>query len=144
MSTMKPGKKVKLKDPWGEWHDVTHLVPFQHQLYTQKAIKNKIYSVRVQRWRSTELNILDHETALRFSICRIDGKPIRGAHWRDIQQIKHDAGYGDYWACEWYPPDERVIDPANVYYLTLFPHDHTLPAHCGLVGIDETTRGPNS
>lgn len=42
-----------------------------------------------------------------------------GITWDELQQIKAEIGRGDAWAVELYPPDEHVIDVANMRHLWL-------------------------
>lgn len=44
-----------------------------------------------------------------------------GIHWDTLQRIKHDVGYGDWWAVECYPPDEDLVDVGNLRHLWLLP-----------------------
>lgn len=44
-----------------------------------------------------------------------------GISWDEIQQIKAEIGYGDYWAVELYPPDNEVVNVANMRHLWLLP-----------------------
>lgn len=42
-----------------------------------------------------------------------------GLSWDELQRIKADVGRGDRWAVEIYPPDEHVVDVANMRHLWL-------------------------
>lgn len=117
---------------WGKWRDVMNRIYPNSRGYTIKAVVNLIYSVRV--YRCDKFFPEDEEYSLLISITRKDGKPVRGSHWLDFQRIKREIGYGDYWACEWYPPDEKVLDSANVYYLYLWPKESPVPNRCCLEG----------
>lgn len=57
---------------------------------------------------------------VRLSVCRTS---IAGDRWKDgitwdeLQQIKHECGYGDWDAVEVYPADENVVNVANMRHL---------------------------
>lgn len=41
--------------------------------------------------------------------------------WDDLQRLKAEAGYGDVPAVEVYPPDQHVLNTANIRHLFLLP-----------------------
>ncbi len=41
--------------------------------------------------------------------------------WDDLQRIKREAGYGDMCAVELFPPDDEVVNVANMRHLWLVP-----------------------
>lgn len=57
---------------------------------------------------------------VRLSVCRTS---IAGDRWKDgitwdeLQQIKHECGYGEWDAVEVYPADENVVNVANMRHL---------------------------
>lgn len=62
--------------------------------------------------------------------------------WNELQQVKRDCGRGDVWAVEIYPPDQYVVDAANLRHLWLLP-----PSSTPWVGVSNTgaaTRGVES
>jgi hypothetical protein len=50
-----------------------------------------------------------------------DGQWVDGLTWDQMQRLKAEAGFGDVWAVECYPPDERVVNVANLRHLFLLP-----------------------
>ena len=40
-----------------------------------------------------------------------------GITWDELQAAKSDIGFGDRWALEVFPPDEHVVDVANMRHL---------------------------
>lgn len=79
--------------------------------------------VRMLRSRDFIVLLFDDRSGLRLSVCRtVWGKGERfadGIAWDDLQRLKAEAGYGDRWAVEIYPPDERVVNDANMRHLWL-------------------------
>lgn len=79
--------------------------------------------VRVLRSTDFLVQVYDHESAIRLSICRTslrgDGRWDDGITWDELQRIKAEAGYGDRWAIEVYPPDEDVVNVGNLRHLWL-------------------------
>jgi hypothetical protein len=61
----------------------------------------------------------------RLSICRVKlGKGGRwqdGLTWDELQEIKRQCGYGDWWAIEVYPRDKDVVNVANLRHLWIMP-----------------------
>lgn len=39
--------------------------------------------------------------------------------WDDLQQLKREAGYKTWWAVELFPPDDQIINVANMRHLWL-------------------------
>lgn len=60
---------------------------------------------------------------IRLSINRTeldnDGNWRAGITWDELMQCKGEAGYGDKWAVEVYPPVEAVVNVANMRHLFL-------------------------
>lgn len=62
----------------------------------------------------------------RLSINRTDWDERKGRFrdnigWDDLQRLKAEAGYGDVSAVELYPPDDHVVNTANMRHLFLLP-----------------------
>ena len=61
---------------------------------------------------------------LRLSINRTDRT---GSGWTDqltwdeLQQIKSDVGFGEFYAYEVYPSDDRIVNAANMRHLWITP-----------------------
>ena len=122
---------------WGKWENNLQCVPNPQRDYTVVAVVNRIYSARVYRTDNTHL-ATDSGSAYILSITRKDTGPIRGSHWLDIERIKNSIGFAEWWACEWYPPEDLVNDPAHVYYVYLWPPGHPIPESCNIEGVDGT------
>ena len=62
---------------------------------------------------------------VRLSICytkmRTGGGWEDGLKWEELQQIKRDVGFGDWYGVEIYPPDQDVVNVANFRHLWLMP-----------------------
>lgn len=83
-----------------------------------KVFKNSRYLVQVRK----------HRGQIRLSINRVqhtfrEGKPIwlDGLTWDELQEIKNQCGFEDYWLCEYYPPKEEVVNIANIRHLWVIP-----------------------
>lgn len=56
---------------------------------------------------------------------------IETGHWRDgitwdeLMLVKRECGYADRWAVEVFPPDEEVLNVANIRHLWLMPNAPT-------------------
>lgn len=81
----------------------------------------------LRAWRSREYFVQlywDPSSLPRLTInrCRIKaGGWEGGISWDTIQRLKREAGYGDSWAVECYPPDNQVVNVANLRHLFLLP-----------------------
>lgn len=62
---------------------------------------------------------------LRLSICRVrikgDGGWQQNITWEELQAIKRELGYGDWWGVECYPRDRDIVNVANFRHLWLLP-----------------------
>jgi len=82
----------------------------------------------VKAWRSREFLVQQFidNGMVRLSINRCHIHPqslqwVDGITWDDLQKLKRQAGYGDREAVEIYPPDEYVVDVANIRHLWILP-----------------------
>ena len=74
----------------------------------------------VFRSRDFLLQIFTHEGVFRLSICRteITGDQWEdGISWDDLQRLKRECGLGDKCAIEVFPPDDQVVNVANMRHL---------------------------
>ena len=75
--------------------------------------------------RTHLVQLFDDRGTDRLSICRADidnrGMWLDGITWDELQRIKSEIGYGDRWAVEIFPPDDKVINVANLRHLWLLP-----------------------
>lgn len=46
-----------------------------------------------------------------------DGNWIDGITWDELMEIKRQCGFGDRLAVEIYPPDEHIVNVANMRHL---------------------------
>ncbi len=82
-------------------------------------------------WRSRRylVQLYDESATLpglvRLSICRVrqgkHGGWEEGLSWDELQAIKREVGYGDWYGLEVYPRDRDVINVANFRHLWLLP-----------------------
>lgn len=77
-----------------------------------------------QVWRSKKFLVqvyAEKDGAVRLSICRViiskSGHWQDGITWMDLQRLKAECGYGDRWAVEIYPPNDEVVNVANMRHL---------------------------
>lgn len=75
-------------------------------------------------WRSREflVQVFTHEVAFRLSVCRTTITGDRwtdGLSWDDLQRVKRECGLGDRCAVELFPPDDQVVNVANMRHLWL-------------------------
>lgn len=86
--------------------------------------------VRVWRSRTHLAMLYTHELHARLTVQRVtdaafhpDRNPKGGISWDDLQRIKSECGFGDWWAVEVYPADAEVIDVAPMRHLWLLGAD---------------------
>ena len=79
---------------------------------------------RIAVWRSRDflVQIADEHGHIRLSvsrtsICREKGDWHDGITWDELMQIKSDVGMGGDWAIEIFPPDNDVVNVANIRHL---------------------------
>jgi hypothetical protein len=85
----------------------------------------------VQAWRSRKylVQLWDeshgYHGMMRLSVCRVkqnaSGRWQDGLTWDELQAIKREIGYGDWYAIEVYPRDEDIVNVANFRHLWLLP-----------------------
>lgn len=73
------------------------------------------YLVQIYEDRGYERMSVNRTTVLR------NGRWGDGITWDALQRLKAECGRGARWAVEVYPPDEHVIDVANIRHLWLLP-----------------------
>ena len=61
----------------------------------------------------------------RLSVCRVklnaQGRWNDGIAWDELQAIKREVGFADWYAVEVYPPDQDVVNVANWRHLWMLP-----------------------
>jgi len=95
-------------------------VPFiewPRNIFALKAIPSAV-------WRSSEFCCQvfpPQDGATRLSIMRTmignDGQWLDGITWDQLMRIKSDCGFRDYWAVEIFPPQDEVVNVANMRHL---------------------------
>jgi hypothetical protein len=84
------------------------------------------FAVRAFRSRRFMLTVWDQDGFTRLSVMRTEWderlkRTREDVSWDDLQRLKREAGYGDWCAVELYPPDEHVINVANMRHLFIVP-----------------------
>ena len=79
---------------------------------------------RLEVWRSRNflVQVIDEgELGVRLTVNRTamrpDGEWEDAITWDELQAIKREIGYGDYYAIEVYPKDADLVDLANMRHL---------------------------
>ncbi len=77
-------------------------------------------------WRSSQFLVQEHPAPapaiVRLSILRSNGLKSDGGWqeditWVELQRLKREAGYGDHDAVEVFPPDDDLVNVANIRHL---------------------------
>jgi hypothetical protein len=81
--------------------------------------------LRVWRNRSFLVQLFDEGDG-RLTINRAELAPngqgwAEGISWDELMEVKADVGFGDCWAVEVYPPDDQIVNVANMRHLWLLP-----------------------
>ena len=85
-----------------------------------KIYVNSRYQVLISRiWGEYEDGSRPEVPILQLSIKRHDKLPIHD--WRDLQRIKNDLCGPESLAIEFYPPESKLVDTANQYFLWVLP-----------------------
>lgn len=90
------------------------------------AKKHNVAIAAVFRSSSFLVQVFQEQNGIvRLSICRSvltqDGQWADGITWDQLQELKHQAGYGAYDAVEVYPADNDVVNVANFRHLWVLP-----------------------
>lgn len=84
--------------------------------------------IEVWRSRAYLVQVFDEQCdaypdLVRLSICRttigMDGRWTDGLTWDELQSIKREVGFGDWYGLEIYPRDGDVVNVANIRHLWL-------------------------
>lgn len=84
-------------------------------------------------WRSSTFLVqgFHEDGCTRLSVNRTmiqrNGQWHDDVTWDDLQRLKHEAGFGDSCAIEFYPPDADVVNVANMRHLWIVTD--RLPRH---------------
>lgn len=82
---------------------------------------------RVLRCRDFLVQVfIEPDGVLRLSVqrCAFDrssGRWVDGITWDDLQHLKTLSGYGELTAVELYPPDNEMVNVANLRHLWILP-----------------------
>lgn len=103
----------------------THLVRLPHEAWPPSESRPEGL-IDVWRSRTHLVQIYRAPQGHRLSIIRAALKPgghrwEDGISWDDMQRLKSECGYGDRWAVELFPPDDDVVDVANMRHLWILP-----------------------
>lgn len=108
------------------WHDITAAAlpliltrPLPDGLRPYAVLENDRYHVKL----ATEQTPIGE--VVNIMVRRMDGEPIRS--WADLQEIKRDMGFADRQAVEIFPPDAKLVDCRNLYWLRVLPEGYELP-----------------
>lgn len=91
--------------------------PYPNPAHTPtKVWQNRKYLV--QLFDETPLHNIDTR---RVTVCRVtlgnDGHWDANLTWDELQDIKHEIGFGDWYGLEIYPRDRDVVNVANMRHL---------------------------
>lgn len=86
----------------------------------------------VKAWRSNRYMVQMYEEGnryfpvlIRLSICRVrlnsEGRWKDGLTWDELQAIKSEIGFGEWYGVEVFPADKDVVNVANFRHLWLLP-----------------------
>lgn len=83
-------------------------------------------ATRALRNRDWLIQFFDDNGIIRLSICRAKLDPTGtrwadGITWDELQWLKAEAGFADSWAVEVFPPDDQVVNVANMRHLWVLP-----------------------
>lgn len=100
------------------------LLPAEWSDEMRAARDSGLPSVPLRAWRSRDFLVqltndpCGHQR-LSFNRAEInqDGGWRDGLTWDDLMRLKAEAGFGDCWAVECYPPTAEVINVANIRHL---------------------------
>jgi hypothetical protein len=79
--------------------------------------------LKVWRSRFFLVQLFNQDGHLRLSINRTkinnEGNWCDGITWDELMACKHACGFGDRWAVEVFPPEQHVVNVANIRHLWL-------------------------
>jgi len=64
----------------------------------------------------------EYPTLVRLSVNRVKRNQhgwAEGITWEELQGIKREIGYAEWYGMELYPPDEKIVNVANLRHLWL-------------------------
>jgi len=83
---------------------------------------DKAQRIGMLRSRRSLVQIFNENGFIRLSVSRTEwdertGRFRDGISWDDLQRLKAEAGFGDAWAVEIYPPEIEIINVAPMRHL---------------------------
>lgn len=89
-----------------------------------RSVENKPF--RVYRNRAFLVQEYKEQNGIRrLSVNRTTMKPNgrwdENITWEELQDLKRQAGYGDWYAVEIYPPENDLVNVANMRHLWVLP-----------------------
>jgi hypothetical protein len=97
-----------------------HLVFVEREFWSEAMLGSRTLQT-VMRSREFLVQIFKEPSGLRLSVNRTtlgdNGRWLENITWDDLQDLKRQAGYGDAYAVEVYPPDEDVVNVASMRHL---------------------------
>jgi len=108
-----------LKLPQGVFEPID-LNVWPHPEWMTRAFRNNRYTVMINDNCPTSQG-----NAIRAMVQRHDDLPIPN-HWREMQKIKNVIFGTEALAIEYYPPESKLVDLKNIYWLWVFP-DGVIP-----------------
>lgn len=106
-----------LADENRKWPKELVPVPSEHWA------KDDIRDTRIAVWRSKAflVQIFNQDGHTRISVNRTclnaNGHFTDGIDWDTMQAIKSAVGYHGYWAVEIFPPDDQMVNVANIRHM---------------------------
>lgn len=89
------------------------------------------YPINVMRSKDFMLQVYEENGMIRLTFSRTmlkgDGNYIDGITWDELQELKRQAGYADFLAIEFYPPDKDIVNVANMRHLWLVKPGGDMP-----------------
>lgn len=109
-----PGHLVAI--PRDQWPDMSQS-PYQTGSVPLAVFRSRKFCVVV--WQ--EPNGAARLSVQRTEYDRDTGRFRENISWDDLQRLKGEAGFADMCAVEIYPPDDQVVNVANMRHLFLLP-----------------------
>lgn len=78
--------------------------------------------------------------AIPIGVRRVDGKPVRPT-FHDMQRVKNQLAGSDATAVEVYPPENDLVDAANMYWMLVFPGVTSFPFPTAGLSAEKFPRG---
>ncbi len=134
---MKPTKEQRAQLRRENRNHPKHLVAVPNTLWPDSAgpydLTNDEVRLEVLRSRDFLVQVFSpaDRSTRRLSVNRTDcdkeGNWLEGITWDELMRLKREAGYGDYCAVEFYPPDKDIVNVANMRHLFLVKAGGTIP-----------------